>query len=466
MKLNEMTLTDLQATLAAGRASAKEIAQDCLAAVARKDGEINAFERVDEAAVLAAADAADAAAGEGRSLGLLHGLPIAFKANIDVAGYATTGSNRALKDHKPSEDSAVSAAMKGQGAVPFGKLNMHELAFGATSNNPFCGAVHNPFGLSHVPGGSSGGTGAAVGGDLVPAAIGTDTGGSVRVPAALCGAAGFRPSTGRWSAKGILPISHTRDTAGPVAHAVADLDLVDRAVTDPGRAAAEPASLKGRRFGVPRGFFFDTLAPDVAAATERALADLQAEGVELVEVDLGALWEEIDRDGMLIAIWEFKSDLQAYLEGSGIAYDTVLDGISSPDVAGLAEVIRGLPPETQGAYDEILSVKRVGWQKQVAELFETRGLEAMVYPMVCATAPEIGKDETFEIEGVEVPVFGTLVRNSAVGSVLGLPGLALPNGRGLNGLPISLGLDGPSGQDAALLSLGLAVEQVLPGNTV
>ena len=466
MKLNEMTLTDLRAELEKGRVSAREIAQDSLAAIAQGNAALNAFEQVDEAAVHAAADAADAAAVEGRSLGLLHGLPVAFKANIDVAGYTTTGSNRALKDHKPSQDSAVAAAMMTQRVVPFGKLNMHELAFGATSNNPFCGAVHNPFGHDHVPGGSSGGTGAAVGGDLVPAAIGTDTGGSVRVPAALCGAAGFRPTTGRWSTKGILPISHTRDTAGPVAHGVADLDLLDRAVTDPGRAAAAPVDLSGRTFGVPRGFFFDTLAPDVEAATDRALADLQSEGVKLVDIDLAPLWEEIAQDGLLVAIWEFRSDVTTYLAGSGIDYDTVLDEISSPDVAALAEMIRALPPETQGTYDHILSVKRPDWQARMADLFATRGLDAMVFPMVCTTAPAIGLDETFEIGGVALPVFGTLVRNSAVGSVLGLPGLSLPNGRGQNGLPIGLGLDAPSGQDAGLMSLGLAVERVLPGNTV
>lgn len=464
MNLPEMSLTRLQAALADKETSAVEIARACLTSIFDKDLTVNAFETIDTKAVLAAAQAADTAASKNETLGLLHGLPVAFKANIDVSGYATTGSSPALQSHRPTQDATIVAAMKAQGVVPMGKLNMHELAFGATSNNAFCGPVRNPFDLAHVPGGSSGGTGAAVGGGLVPAALGTDTGGSVRVPAALCGVAGFRPSTGLWPTNGILPISHTRDTAGPIARCVADLDLLDRAVTAPERKAATETPLAKRRFGVLRGYFFDTIAPDVAATTERALADLEGAGVELIDIDLATLWQEIDRSGMLVAVWEFKADVIAYLKGSGLDYDTVLDQIASPDVAAVAASIRSLPPETQIAYEHIISVKRPAWQAMVSDLFASRSLDALVYPMVCSTAPRIGQDTTFEIEGEEVPVFDTMVRNSAMGSVLGLPGLALPSGRGTSGLPISLGMDAAIENDTQLLSLGLAVEKVLSSN--
>jgi mandelamide amidase len=461
MKLTDTTLTDLASKLRTREVSAENIAMGFLDMIAENDPALNAFETIDADAVLVAARQADAAAAKGSPLGLLHGLPVAFKANIDVVGYATTGSSRALREYFPKRDAPIVSAMKAQGVVPMGKLNMHELAFGATSNNAYCGAVRNPYNKDHVPGGSSGGSGAAVGGGLLPAALGTDTGGSVRVPAALCGAAGFRPSTGRWSTKGILPISHTRDTAGPIARSVADLDLLDRAVAAPKRAAATVGSLEKRRFGVPRGYFFDTLTDDVAEATERALADLKSSGVELVDIDLPTLWQEIDQDSMLIAVWEFKTNVDIYLAGSGIEYDSLLDQIESPDVAALAASIRALPPETQLNYDEIISLKRPNWQNRMKDLFASKKLDALVYPMVCSTASKIGLDDTFNIGGIELPVFNTLVRNSAVGSALGMPGLALPNGLGQNGLPISLGIDCAVGDDADLMSLGLAIEQVL-----
>ena len=172
----------------------------------------------------------------------LHGVPIALKDNINTAAFPTTAGTPALRRHRPKANAPVAQALIDAGAIVFGKTGLHELAFGITSNNPGFGAIHNPFDPKHVPGGSSGGSGAVVGARVVPASIGTDTGGSVRVPAAFCGVQGFRPTVRRWPQAGIVPISSTRDTAGPLARNAADLAAIDAAVTsEKGRSLAQAA---------------------------------------------------------------------------------------------------------------------------------------------------------------------------------------------------------------------------------
>src|SRR6185437_6901159 len=192
---------------------------------------LNAFIVQDRDAVLAASRDADRKRASGARLGALHGVPLAIKDNLDCVGYATTGGTPALRDNRPKRNAAVMQKLLDAGAIVLGKANMHEMAFGITSNNGAFGPARNPYDPARVPGGSSGGTGTAIGARLAPAGIGTDTGGSVRIPAAFCGIAGLRPSLGRWPIDGILPISPTRDTAGPMARTVTDLALLDAVVT-------------------------------------------------------------------------------------------------------------------------------------------------------------------------------------------------------------------------------------------
>ena len=210
---------------------------------------LNAFTSLDPEAVLAAARAADRRRRSDGVCGLLHGVPLSFKDNINVQGHATTAGTEALRSYRPDRDAAVTARLRQSGAIVLGKVGMHELAYGATSENPTYGTPRNPFAPDRTAGGSSGGSGAAVGAGLGPVSIGTDTGGSVRVPAAFCGVWGFRPSVGRWPTEGIVPISSSRDTPGPLARSARDLALVDRCVT--GTATARRA-LKGLRIGICR----------------------------------------------------------------------------------------------------------------------------------------------------------------------------------------------------------------------
>ena len=231
------------------------------------------------------ARSADQQRQRGERLGPLHGVPIALKDNFDTADFTTTAGTPALAAHRPTRNAAVVQRLLDAGALILGKANMQELAFGPTSNNAAFGPVRNPYDRSRIPGGSSGGTAALVAARLAPAGLGTDTGGSVRVPASLSGVVGFRPTTLRWPQDGIVPISHTRDTAAPIARCVADCALLDGIVTG-GPTSLTPINLEGLRLGVPRGHFWDDLDAEVGSDPRRRMARLAAAGVVLVEGDM------------------------------------------------------------------------------------------------------------------------------------------------------------------------------------
>ncbi len=247
--LLELTATNAVSLLRSGDLSAEKYAQ-ALLDQCRKLRTLNAFIWQNEDQVLAAARAADTQRTTTRR-GQLHGLPILIKDNIETASAPTTAGTPALRDHRPGSDAPVAAKLFSAGAILLGKTNMHELAVGITSNNAAFGAVHNPYDPALIPGGSSGGNGAAIAARMCAAGLGTDTGGSVRIPAALCGIVGLRPTVGRYAGKGIVPMSHTMDTAGPMARSVEDLALLDSVITG-SDAVVQPVPLRGVRLGVPR----------------------------------------------------------------------------------------------------------------------------------------------------------------------------------------------------------------------
>lgn len=418
---------------------------------------LNAFIAQDRDAVLSAARDADARRRRGEALGPLHGVPLAIKDNLDCVGYATTAGTRALRDNRPRGNAPVVQRLLDAGAIVLGKTNMHEMAFGITTNNAAFGPARNPYDPSRIPGGSSGGTGVAVAARIAPGGIGSDTGGSVRIPAALCGIAGLRPSLGRWPQAGIVPISHTRDTAGPIARTLDDCALLDTAVT--GAAPPAPATAEALRLGVPRAFFCDPLDAELGRMFEAFLARLTAAGATLIDVDLGAAQTLNDKAGMAITGFELRHDIPVYLREHDLALD--IDGlvaqIASPDVKAMFAARRNV---TEAMYRAALETDRVALHRLYADCFRQHGLDALIFPTTPLPAAPIGDDAETPMNGAPVPTFATFARNTGPGSVAGLPGLSVPIGLTEAGLPVGIELDGLPGDDRDLIAAGLALERI------
>lgn len=461
MDVLALTATEALAAMAARKLSSAEYTA-ALLAQCEKQKALNAFIHLDPAAAKAAAKASDERRAAGRA-GPLEGLPVALKDNIDTAAMPTTAGTPALRNHRPKKDAAVAAKLFAAGALALGKANLHELAYGITNNNGAFGPARNPYDPTRIPGASSGGTGVAVGARMAPAGLGSDTGGSVRIPAALCGISGLRPTLLRWPQEGIVPISHTRDTPGPMTRSVADLVLLDGIVTG-GATTEKPVELKGLRLGVPRGHFWENLHPDTAKVAEATLKLLRDAGAVLVEADVPNVAALDQAAGFPIALYETIVDLNKYLASHNLPLDfpKVVAQAGSPDVKGILASLLGEMAVPEPAYREAIAVHRPNLQKAYADHFAGQRIEAIVFPTTPLPAAKIGEDETTELNGAQVPTFFTFIRNTGPGSVAGIPGLSLPAGMSSNGLPIGIELDGPAGTDRRLLGIGLAIERILP----
>jgi indoleacetamide hydrolase len=456
----DLTLVQARAALRSGTMGCVEYAQ-ALLAQCEAGASLNAWVSQDGDALLRAAAAVDqsgAARGEHQPLA---GIPLALKDNIDTLALPTSAGTRALLGRTPPADAPLATALFDAGALLAGKANLHELAFGISCNNAVTGAVRNPWNTALIPGGSSGGSAAAVAARLVPGAIGTDTGASVRLPAALCGVVGFRPTVGRYPGAGIVPISHTRDTAGPLTRSVADAALLDGVMAG-GASALSSVDLRGLRLGVPRRGFFSGGEPGVLAAMERALSTLTAAGVLLIETEVDGLGPLNEAIGFPVALYEMVQDLTAYLAsaGYGLTLADVAAQIGSPDVAGIVGSQLGDQAMPRAAYDQALRL-RPRLQAAYAECFARHKLDALVFPTALLTARPIGDDDTVELLGQRVPTFATYIRNVDPGSNAGIPGISLPVGLA-GGLPVGLELDGPAGSDRHLLAVAAAIESSLP----
>jgi mandelamide amidase len=461
--LGNLTAAQAAGAIRRGDITAEQYAQFCLM---RADAlkQLNAFITQDPERVLEAARAADVKRSKGEPLGPLHGLPLAIKDNIDTGGMFTTAGTAALKQHRPRADADVLAPLYAAGAILLGKTNLHELAYGYTTNNAAFGTARNPYDPQRIPGGSSGGTAVAVAARIAPAGIGTDTNGSVRVPAALCGIAGLRPTAGRYPGAGIVPISRTRDTAGPMARAVADLVLLDSVITGDA-SPVEPVPLKGLRLGVARGYFWADLDPEVERVASAALSKLEKAGVQVVELDLAPLPADAFkvRRCRAIQLTETRTDLARYLaeHGSPLSVEAVAREIATPGVKSVFErFIFGPEALTSAQYEAALREYRPALQAAFAAAFREQRVDATIFPLTQTPALPIGQDTEFEVRGEKFSLL-YLGRNTDPGSCAGLPGLALWAGMTGDGLPVGIGLDGAAGSDRRLLGIGLSLEQVL-----
>lgn len=459
MQAIDLPITALRELLDARLVSSLDLAEACIARTHAQQA-VNAWVSFDPQALREQARVADARLAAGERLPLL-GIPIALKDNIEALGFPCGAGTASLSGKAPTADAALVSRLKAAGAIIAGKVGMHELAFGATNNNAVTGAVRNPWDHRRIPGGSSGGSGAVVGARLVPGTIGTDTGGSVRVPAALCGVTGFRPTVGRVPGEGLAPISRTRDTAGPLAYTVADCALLDAVMTGT-PLPLDTIALKGVRLGVPRSPFWSDLEPALQAVAESALEALRKAGAELVDVELPRLSELNANASFPVALYEFVRDMREYLQARqrGVTLEQMIARVGSPDVQGAVGTLLsggGIPEEV---YQAALRA-RTGLQALYARTFETHRIEALVFPTTPRTAALIGEDETVELCGRQQPTFGTFIRNTDPGSNASLPGVSVPLGLA-HGLPMGLALDGPIHSDRRLLAIAQAVQAVLP----
>jgi len=462
------TLTDLSAVEAVDGMTRGELSSEdyasALLARCREAQALNAFITLDPARVLADARQRDVERRAGKPLGPLFGLPIPVKDSVNTRDYPTTAGTPGLRNFRPKEDAPVVAALRAAGAIVLGKTNLHELSFGWTSNNLAFGAVHNPYDLTRIPGGSSGGTAAAIAAHLAPLGVAEDTEGSIRVPAALCGVAGFRPTTGRYPTAGCVPISALFDQVGPQARSVADLALFDRVVT--GETAPLPATtLRGVRLGIVRDYGWSGLDGDVERITTQALHRLSDAGIVLVETTLPGLQGLIDRATAQIQNHDVRLALAQFLEryAAGLSLEQLIER-ASPDIQATfkSDILPGAPNFVSEqtyltARDEVLPALR----KRFHDYFASHRVDAIVFPATMLPAPAIGDEAMLDVGGHRISFTTAISRNIDPGSTTGLPGLVLPAGQSSRGLPIALEFDGPAGSDRGLLALGLELERVL-----
>lgn len=459
--LHELGIAEAANAIRAGDITAEALAEALLKRAATC-ASLTAFIALEPEKVREDARDADRKRSQGGALGPLHGVPLALKDNLDTADYPTTGGTPGLAANRPKRNAVIVQSLLDAGAIVLGKCNLHELAYGITNNNAAYGPARNPYAPDRIPGASSGGTGVAVAARLAPGGIGSDTGGSVRIPAALCGIVGLRPTTGRWSQAGIVPISHTRDTAGPMTRSVADCALIDRVVTGAG-GDTTATSLRGTRIGVPRRHFWEDLEPELARICENVLDRLKNAGVTLVDVDLS---EEVALDaeaGFPIALFETVADLNVYLTHHQLGFDfaALAARVASPDVKGILQSLTGPGAVSEEAYRKALQ-QRASQQEAYRRHFREHGIAAIIFPTTPAPAIRIGEDETFMLNGRAMPTFTTFIRNTGPGSIGGLPGISLPAGMTAAGLPVGIELDGPEQSDHDLLTIAAAIEPLLP----
>lgn len=422
---------------------------------------LNGLVALDEAQVLRTARHKDEERESGVAHGALHGIPFVAKDNIDTVEYPTTACTPALLGNYPSRNAPVAQRLIDSGAFVLGKANMHELAFGITNNHGAFGAARNPYNQQMIPGGSSGGAAALVAAGIVPFALGSDTGGSVRVPAALCGIVGFRPTLGRYPQEGVVPISPTRDTVGPLARTVADIALVDGIITGDS-SVLKPIKFSDLRIGIPREYFYENLESDVADRMERFLGALRSEGVTLVEhniPDVGKLDQAVS---FILVNYEARPSLERYLARSApsISFETVVSKIVSPDVKPVYEAIAKQNIVSEEQYRQAVDIDRPALQRAFDDYFRRHRLDALLAPTCCMTARPIGQDDSVELNGAQVPTFMSFIRNADPSSNAGIPSISIPIGLSGAQLPIGAMIEVPAGSDHRLLAIAQAFERI------
>ena len=449
----QATLVEIADAIAARKISSVEIATACIARAKAWQPALNAFIALDAETALAAARAADAKPASGK----LHGVPLAHKDMYYRAGRAATCGSKIRRDWKPSVTATALARLDAAGAIDLGTLNMAEFAFGPTGHNYHCGHARNPWNTAHITGGSSSGSGASVAARLVFGALGSDTGGSIRMPAFCNGLAGIKPTWGRVSRHGAMTLSWTMDTVGPLARTVVDCARLFGAIAGPdsedSTAAGDPVPdyeaacarpVKGMRLGLATGYFDEDLHPDIAKMLDDAVAVFTRLGVSVTRVKIPDL-EAVNAAGALVTVAEAASAHRPWLE-------TRIDEYS-PQVR--ARLLPGLTVPAV-AYLDAQRIRAATLSRFLADVFDR--CDAVLAPVCAVPVPAIVATDVADSDSMPATL-GKLTRLSRPFNAMGLPALSVPAGFDSEGLPTGLQLGGRPFDEATLFALGAAFER-------
>ncbi|MDX6592165.1 MAG: aspartyl-tRNA(Asn)/glutamyl-tRNA(Gln) amidotransferase subunit [Gaiellales bacterium] len=438
--------------------SAREVTEEALGA-ARAD-QLGAVWLVTEDRALAEADAVDAAVARGDGVGALAGVPVGWKDLIDTADIRTTYGSALFRDHVPGRDADVVERLAAAGGICIAKLNTHELAWGTTSTNPHFGTCRNPHDPDRVPGGSSGGSGAAVASGIVAVAPGTDTGGSIRCPASCCGIVGLKPTFGRVSLAGINPLCQSLDHCGPMTRSVRDAAAVLELLAGPSprdpRTVPVPAEryseavgrgVSGMTVGVPETYFFEHTAPDIAAWVREAVDALRDAGAAVVEVDLGWPVAEIGENSFYVA------------DEAGAMYEYWPQRRAEMG----ADVVRDLEEADRlsGVEAGWVSMVRLRYQARMLQMMSDLGIDLIALPSQAMTPPRIG-DTRVPFAGNDIDVTSAMCAMTGIFNVLGWPAISVPCGTDEAGLPVGCQIAALPWREADCIAAGAVVEAATP----
>ncbi|WP_295854563.1 amidase [Tardiphaga sp.] len=451
-----LTLTEIAEAIAQKKISSREATQSCLDRTAKWQPSLNAYMSIEANAALAAADLADAALAKGESRGVLHGVPMAHKDMYYDEGHVVTCGSHIRRDWVATTTSTALRRLKDAGTVRLGSLQMVEFAYGPTGHNAHFGAVHNPWHVDHVTGGSSSGSGSAVAARLTFAALGSDTGGSIRLPAHFCGVTGLKTTLGLISRAGAMPLSQSLDTVGPLARSVEDcalltglmagadpLDAVTSTRAVPDYMAATRAFATGMTVGIPKSFYIDDLDADTAAILQDTIATLKREGIKIVEVDLPDQRQISAACQLMIAT-----------EAAAIHKRWMIERPQDYGPQILARFQNGF------AVSGVSYLESLRWRGPAlaAWLAAVTGTDAVLAPVSPSAAPTIAESDVGAAPGAEAMI-QRLTRFTRPVNYLGLPSLSIPAGFSINKLPIGMQLIGRSFEEASLLTIGAAFQR-------
>jgi len=451
-----MSLVAVAKAIAEKRLSSHEVTRSCLHRIAQWQPKLNAFMAIEGEAALKAADEADAALAKGQNRGPLHGVPLAHKDMYYDAGKVVTCGSLIRRDFVATTTSTALQRLKDAGSIRLGSLQMAEFAYGPTGHNAHYGAVRNPYGLDHITGGSSSGSGSAVAARLTFAALGSDTGGSVRMPAHFCGVTGLKTTYSRVSRAGAMPLSQSLDTVGPLARTAEDCALLlglmagadpeDPTASTapvPNYLAATTASVKGLKIGVPTAFYVDDLDPAVAKSLDDTIAVLKREGADIVKIELPDQRQLTAACQLVLAV-EATAFHKRWL-------------IERPQDYG-AQVLMRL--QNGLAIPGVTYLEAMRWRGSAlaAHIAATSNVHAMLAPVSPVPAPTIAESDVGNSPGAEA-VIQRLTRFTRPINYLGLPSLSIPVGFTGKGLPVGMQLIGRSFDEATLLTIGAAFQR-------